>query len=44
MAVVETRDLKKSFGDVKAVDGVDLSINEGELLVVSGPPAAARPP
>lgn len=42
MAVVETRGLKKHFGDVKAVDGVDLSIQKGELLVILGPSGCGK--
>ncbi len=34
MAVIETKDLTKHFGEVKAVDGIDLSIKEGELMVI----------
>ena len=36
MATVETRDIRKSFGTVRAVDGVDLSTKEGEFLVLLG--------
>ncbi|HWL50332.1 MAG TPA: ABC transporter ATP-binding protein, partial [Acidimicrobiia bacterium] len=34
MAVVEVRDLSKYFGDVIAVDGIDLLSTEGEFLVL----------
>jgi len=36
VAGVEIRNLKKYFGDLHAVDGVDLSIREGEFLVLLG--------
>ncbi len=42
MAVVETRGLKKHFSDVLAVDGVDLSIQEGEFLVLLGPSGSGK--
>ncbi len=42
MAVVETRDLKKRFGEVRAVDGIDLSIQKGEFLVILGPSGCGK--
>ena len=36
MAGIEIRDLRKSFGDLHAVDGVNLSIRDGEFLVLLG--------
>jgi multiple sugar transport system ATP-binding protein len=42
MAVVETRDLKKHFGDVRAVDGVEITIQEGEFLVLLGPSGCGK--
>jgi multiple sugar transport system ATP-binding protein len=42
MAVVETRGLKKHFGDVRAVDGVDIAIQEGEFLVLLGPSGCGK--
>jgi len=39
---VEILALKKQFGDVKAVDGVDLSIQEGEMLVILGPSGCGK--
>src|ERR1700688_1838524 len=40
MVLVE--DLRKSFGDVRAVDGVDLHVESGELLVVLGQNGAGK--
>jgi multiple sugar transport system ATP-binding protein len=42
LAVVETRGLVKHFGDVKAVDGVDIVSNEGEFLVLLGPSGCGK--
>jgi multiple sugar transport system ATP-binding protein len=42
MATVETRGIKKRFGDVRAVDGVDLSTKEGEFLVLLGPSGCGK--
>jgi multiple sugar transport system ATP-binding protein len=42
MATVETRDVKKHFGDVRAVDGVDLATREGEFLVLLGPSGCGK--
>ena len=42
MAVVETRGLEKQFGDVKAVNGVNLTIGEGEFLVLLGPSGCGK--
>jgi multiple sugar transport system ATP-binding protein len=41
-AFVEIQALKKQFADVRAVDGVDLSIQEGELLVILGPSGCGK--
>ena len=32
------------FGDVVAVDGIDLDIHDGEFMTLLGPPARARRP
>jgi multiple sugar transport system ATP-binding protein len=36
MATVETREIRKSFGSIRAVEGVNLSTKEGEFLVLLG--------
>jgi multiple sugar transport system ATP-binding protein len=42
VAGVEIRQLRKRFGDHDAVDGVDLSIQGGELLVLLGPSGCGK--
>ncbi|MGH7325094.1 MAG: ABC transporter ATP-binding protein [Candidatus Rokuibacteriota bacterium] len=42
MATVETKDVRKHFGDVRAVDGVDLATKEGEFLVLLGPSGCGK--
>jgi len=44
MATVDLEGLGKSYqGGVRAVEGVDLSIADGEFIVLVGPRAAASP-
>ncbi|HEY4788308.1 MAG TPA: ABC transporter ATP-binding protein [Bacteroidales bacterium] len=40
--IVEVRNVQKSFKDVKAIKGVDLSINRGEFVAVLGPNGAGK--
>lgn len=43
--LIETRELTKVYGDgqgVRALDGVDLVINEGEMLAVMGPSGSGK--
>ena len=44
--MIELKNLSKTFNvngkDVKAVDAVSLTVNEGEICVFSAPRAAAR--
>jgi ABC-type sugar transport system ATPase subunit len=42
MAVVEVRGLSKHFGDLRAVDGVDLASEEGEFLALLGPSGCGK--
>lgn len=42
MATVETRGIKKYYGDVLAVNGVDLITRDGEFLVLLGPSGCGK--
>src|SRR3954468_11663384 len=42
MATVEARGIKKYFGGVAAVDGVDLATRDGEFLVLLGPSGCGK--
>ncbi|HET8561315.1 MAG TPA: ABC transporter ATP-binding protein [Marmoricola sp.] len=39
---IELRDLRKSFGPVRAVDGVDLEIGDGEFFSMLGPSGSGK--
>ena len=40
--LLETRELKKSFGAVDAVDGLDFHVRKGEILGVIGPNGSGK--
>lgn len=42
MARVQVKGVKKHFGEVHALNGVDLSANEGEFLVLLGPSGSGK--
>jgi ABC-2 type transport system ATP-binding protein len=42
MACIEARDLRKSFGTTIALDGVNLSVEEGHILGIIGPNGAGK--
>jgi ABC-2 type transport system ATP-binding protein len=39
---LQLRDLRKSFGDVRAVDGIDLTVEPGEIVAFLGPNGAGK--
>ncbi len=42
MNIIEVRGLKKSFGDVKVLDGVSFSVEKGEAIAVIGPSGSGK--
>ena len=40
--VIEVKGLKKSYGQLTAVNGVDLSVQEGEIFALLGPNGAGK--
>lgn len=42
MSILSARGLRKSFGGVVAVDGIDLDIDRGEMLAMIGPNGAGK--
>jgi branched-chain amino acid transport system ATP-binding protein len=42
MALLETRALTKDFGGVRAIDALDLDIDDGEIVCVIGPNGAGK--
>lgn len=39
---IETRHLYKRFGDVTALDDINLRITQGEFVAIMGPPAPGK--
>jgi ABC-2 type transport system ATP-binding protein len=42
MALIQVRGLRKRFGDVDVIQGIDLSIEEGEIFGLIGPDGAGK--
>ena len=40
--IVEVRGFTKTYGEIKAVDSLDLSLDEGNILAVAGPDGAGK--
>ena len=42
MSAIEVDGLEKSYGNLKAVDGISFSVNEGEVFSLLGPNGAGK--
>ncbi|MEO8717339.1 MAG: ATP-binding cassette domain-containing protein, partial [Burkholderiales bacterium] len=42
MAAVSTRDIVKKFGEVSAVNGISLTVPDGEFMVLLGPSGCGK--
>ena len=42
MIILEVKGIRKSFGGVLAVDGVDLSVEQGRIYSIIGPNGAGK--
>ena len=40
--MLEVQELKKSFGGRQILDGVDLTVKDGEILCIVGPSGAGK--
>ena len=41
--MIDVKGLKKNYGGLQVLKGVDLTIDKGDCVVLVGPPAAANP-
>ena len=44
MTMIETRGLRKAFGNHKVLDGIDLEVAEGTIFALLGPNGAGKTP
>lgn len=43
MSALEIRNIRKRYGEVETLKGIDIALESGEFLVLLVPPAAASP-
>ena len=42
MSVLEIKDIHKSFGDLQVINGVDLTVNQGDVVAILGPSGSGK--
>ena len=42
MAILEVRNLQKSFGDLQVLRDINLSVEKGEVIVIIGPSGSGK--
>ena len=42
MSIIQTKDVKKWFGDFQALKGITMDVAEGEVLVIAGPSGSGK--
>ena len=42
MGIIQTKDVKKWFGDFQALKGISMDVAEGEVLVIAGPSGSGK--
>ena len=40
--MIEVKNLRKSFGDLELIKGVDLKINKGDVISIIGPSGSGK--